>query len=101
MTKWADRGSRHARGYGSAWDKLRLEILRRDCGLCKCQECTRLGRLRIASEVDHIIPKAKGGTDDPDNLCSINRDCHRDKSLRDKGGIPKRRIGIDGYPVDE
>lgn len=32
---WADRGSRHARGYGSGWQKLRLRILDRDKHLCQ------------------------------------------------------------------
>lgn len=100
MSGW-HRQSRHARGYGTAWDKLRLIVLRRDCGLCQCAECKRIGRLRVATEVDHIVPRARGGTDDLENLCAINRDCHRDKSLRDKGIEPKRRIGPDGYPVGD
>lgn len=97
--RWS-RTSRHERGYGAAWDRLRLVVLRRDCGLCRCAECQRLGRLRVATEVDHRIPKAKGGTDALDNLCAINRDCHRDKSLREKGMTPKPQIGIDGYPIE-
>ena len=99
MTGW-HRNSRHARGYGTAWDKLRDIVLRRDCGLCQCAECKRTGRLRLASEVDHVIPKAQGGTDALGNLCAINADCHRDKSLRDKGLKPKPRIGLDGYPIE-
>ncbi|WP_340618711.1 HNH endonuclease, partial [Xenorhabdus entomophaga] len=35
--------NRHARGYGSKWDKLRERILRRDKYLC--QECLRSGRV--------------------------------------------------------
>lgn len=34
----------------------------------------------VAHEVDHIIPKAEGGTDSPNNLRAINRDCHRRKT---------------------
>jgi len=37
----------------------------------------------VAHEVDHIIPKAQGGTDDPGNLRAINRDCHRAKTQKE------------------
>lgn len=82
---WADsrRGSRHARGYGSAWDRLRLQILMRDNHLCQCEECRAMGRVRPATEVDHIVNKAQGGTDDPSNLQAINTECHKAKSARE------------------
>lgn len=48
--------------------------------LCQCDDCkTRLVPLP-AHEVDHITPLATGGTDDPDNLQAINKDCHRRKT---------------------
>jgi hypothetical protein len=28
--------SRHERGYGAAWAKLRPQIMERDCSLCQC-----------------------------------------------------------------
>ncbi len=77
---WADkaRGTRHERGYGNAWDRLRLGILRRDDYLCQCPECQGgTLRLRLANEVDHIKPKAQGGDDSPDNLRAVNAECHR------------------------
>jgi hypothetical protein len=46
------------------------------------------------------VPKAQGGTDDPSNLVAINRECHRDKGLRDRGIEPKPRVGLDGYPCE-
>ena len=82
------RGSRHQRGYGSRWDRLRLRILRRDCGLC--QPCRRRGLVTAGGEVDHIVPKAEGGSDDDGNLQCICRDCHAAKtaleSARARGG---------------
>ena len=81
----AERGDRQQRGYGYAWEKLRIEILRRDCGLCQCPDCQG-GRLRVtqANEVHHIVGKAEGQLrgwtaaeiDHPSNLQAINRDCH-------------------------
>ncbi len=93
------RESRHARGYGSEWDKLRLVILRRDNGICRCSECKRLGRIRVAHEVDHILPRAKGGTDAPENLQAINRDCHKAKTDHELGRRTRQVVGLDGFPL--
>lgn len=89
------RTSRHDRGYGTAWDKLRLRILKRDKHLC--QGC--LPRPTPATQVDHITPKAKGGTDDEDNLQSLCAPCHEAKTIKDTGGKPRVAIGADGWPV--
>lgn len=87
-----DRGSRHERGYDSAWDALRLKILRRDRRLCKCEMCASTGRIRKANEVDHVVPKALGGTDDPGNLAAINTDCHKVKTDRDRAAVARTRM---------
>lgn len=90
QTAFADpnRGSRHARGYGSAWDKLRKVILARDCGLC--QPCQAKGLTTQGRTVDHRVPKAEGGSDDPSNLQTICDDCHRvktsEEARRGRGG---------------
>ena len=94
--------SASARGYGAAWDRLRRSVLKRDKWVCQCAACKQAGRVRSASEVDHIVPKAKGGTDALSNLQAINKDCHKTKTLLDRGakpGPPKQRIGLDGFPV--
>lgn len=85
------RGSRQSRGYGAEWDKLRLEILKRDHGMCQCAECRQLGRLRLATQVDHVVNKAAwkrlhgslSGVDDPSNLQAIHKDCHDAKTARE------------------
>lgn len=69
---------RHQRGYGWRWEKLRKTILARDKHLC--QSCLKAGRLTQGNHVDHITPKAKGGTDDPDNLQVLCAPCHREKT---------------------
>lgn len=84
--KWvadAKRGNRHQRGYGTYWEKLRIAILRRDNYSCRCPECAQAPMARVADEVDHIVPKARGGSDDPSNLQAINRDCHQRKTSRE------------------
>lgn len=92
------RESRHARGYGTAWDKLRKRILTRDKHLC--QPCKDKGRLTAAKQVDHIKSKANGGTDAEDNLQSICIPCHNDKTITEKGHRVKPTISVDGWPVE-
>jgi 5-methylcytosine-specific restriction enzyme A len=95
------RGTRHQRGYGYSWVKLREEILKRDLNVC--QPCLRLGRDEPATQVDHIVNKAAGGTDAPDNLQSICAACHEAKSRQErfkgKYGERRPRIGIEGWNV--
>jgi 5-methylcytosine-specific restriction protein A len=93
---WGSK-SRHERGYGSQWVKLRERVMMRDCYLC--QMCMANNFVEQATQVDHIKPKAKGGTDDMNNLQSLCERCHNDKTARDNGGNPKPEIGVDGWPV--
>lgn len=65
---------------GRPWRRLRAQILERDGYLCQCSDCARRLVPRLAHEVDHIKPVAEGGTDDPENLQAINRDCHKTKT---------------------
>lgn len=80
------RGNRHQRGYGREWERLREEIMRRDHGMC--QSCLRNGHTTIGDQVDHKLPKAQGGTDDPSNLELLCTPCHRAKTSREsrRGG---------------
>lgn len=90
--------SRHERGYGKEWDRLRQQAMTRDNRLC--QPCLRAGRVTAATEVDHVTPKAKGGTDEMANLQAICSLCHVEKGLRDDGKRVKTEIGADGWPVE-
>ena len=100
--------SRHKRGYGAAWDKKRKRVLERDGGLCRCAHCAKSGRIRIATEVDHVINKAKGREmgwteeqiDDEENLAAINSECHKRKTQEEQGKAyrPRRGVGSDGWP---
>ncbi|WP_270422732.1 HNH endonuclease [Citrobacter portucalensis] len=74
--------TRQQRGYGRKWDSIRPRILNRDKGLC--QECLKQGIAKQASCVDHIKPKAQGGTDDDSNLQSLCWSCHARKTATDR-----------------
>jgi 5-methylcytosine-specific restriction protein A len=84
LVSWVDsvRKSRHERGYDNDWLKLRKRIMQRD--IWQCQPCKKNGRLTIAEEVDHIICKAHGGTNDEDNLQAICKECHKTKTAKEK-----------------
>ena len=94
---WAHEKPAHERGYDHRWRKLRARIMARDRGLCVA--CKEAGRLTAADEVDHIVPKARGGTDHPDQLQSLCRECHQSKTIRENGGRPRVEIAPDGWPV--
>ncbi len=89
--------SSHARGYGAQWRRLRELVLSRDAWLC--QPCLRAGRICLGAEVDHILSKSNGGTDDMGNLQSICKPCHEAKTLEEQGKAPRVAIGRDGEPV--
>ena len=74
-------GSTTERGYGHAWRKLREIVLKRDNYLCV--QCGKDGRLAEATDVDHILNKAKGGTDSIDNLQSLCDSCHKIKTANE------------------
>jgi 5-methylcytosine-specific restriction enzyme A len=87
LPRWQDpgRGTTTERGYGYAWQKLRIRILERDHGLC--QVCAAQGRVSIARDVDHIVNKAQGGTDAESNLQAICPPCHTAKTARESRGL--------------
>lgn len=74
------RGTAAQRGYGSRWRRLRLMQLRANP---LCVECAKLGRVVAATDVDHIIPKRDGGTDEASNLQSL---CHAHHSQKTGSG---------------
>lgn len=91
------RTTAHQRGYDHRWRKLRQHVLDRDRGLCVI--CQANGSTMIATDVDHITPKAAGGSDDMSNLQSLCRKCHDRKTIEDGGGTVKATIGLDGWPI--
>ena len=64
--------SRQSRGYGANWERLRKRVL---AAGALCRMCGH-----PATQVDHIIPKARGGTDAESNLQPLCADCHAQKT---------------------
>ena len=61
------------RGYGAVWQRIRLVVLERDPWCCHC-------RTQPSVDVDHVKPKAAGGTDELENLQGICKACHQKKT---------------------
>lgn len=57
--------------------RLRFEIMRRDENACK--KCGRTPP-EVRLNVDHVIPVALGGSDEPNNLQTLCHDCNIGKS---------------------
>ena len=96
-TGWAvsqNGKSASQRGYGYLWRKIRERVIKRAKGLC--EECLRLGFVTAGCDVDHIKSKAKGGTDDLENLQLLGgtddlenlqllcKECHKKKTQEEK-----------------
>ena len=81
---WASSEGKTAseRGYGSKWQKIRKQALQRDDHLC--QECLKQNIYTQAKDVDHIISKAKGGSDELENLQSLCNPCHKKKTAEER-----------------
>jgi 5-methylcytosine-specific restriction protein A len=77
----SQRGNRHQRGYGYAWEKARERIKQRANGLCEPHLAQ--GLVHVGNECDHIVPKAKGGTDHDSNLQWCCTAFHREKTARE------------------
>ncbi|BAP36666.1 hypothetical protein AS4_17260 [Acinetobacter guillouiae] len=71
---------------GRPWRRIKQQVHERDQWIC-----CRCGRITMDLECDHIVNKAQGGTDDLDNLQSLCKVCHDEKSAEEsKAGMVAR-----------
>ena len=73
-----ERESASRRGYGRRWQRLREVRLSAD-PVCQAEGCTE-----PANEVDHIVPKSRGGEGTWENLQALCKSCHSKKTRREK-----------------
>jgi 5-methylcytosine-specific restriction endonuclease McrA len=56
-----------------------------------CEACGHKPIISDLLEVDHILPRSRGGSDKPDNLQTLCAECHKIKTLLDRQpGHPMR-----------
>ena len=59
--------------YGRSWRRIRAAYVKAHPF---CEQCFKEGRMSMVDEVHHILPLARGGTHDEENLMSLCRSCH-------------------------
>lgn len=79
----ATRPSPKERGYTGVWRQIRARILDRDpvCKACGLSDST---------DVDHIVPRREGGTEDDSNLQGLCHPCHSRKTAIEDGRWARR-----------
>ena len=76
------------------WHKLRRRVLR---GSDVCHVCGNRG----ADQVDHVVARGAGGSDELSNLAPIHREpCHRLKTLKEATVIAAARRAASRRPVE-
>lgn len=77
------RATSAQRGYDRQWRKRRRLYLARHP---LCVECEGRDHVVQATQVDHIVPRSRGGADGDDNLQALCAACHSRKTVREDGG---------------
>lgn len=86
--------ARHKHEHTRRWQKLRLLYLRANP---LCVDCTKQNKIVPATEVHHVVPIAKGGTDEECNLQALCKPCHSRKTAEEinRGRDSKIPTGLD------
>ena len=79
----AARPSARARGYDASWERIRAEYLELEPW---CRFHLAQGEYVRATEVDHIVPRRAGGTDDHTNLRSLCKSHHSRRTAIEQSG---------------
>jgi 5-methylcytosine-specific restriction enzyme A len=84
---WKRANPAAASAYKGRWPAIRKRVL---AERPRCESCGAL-----ATDVDHIVPLAEGGTHERSNLRGLCRSCHRRRTARQThrggGGSPQAR----------
>lgn len=70
------RGSSTQRGYGYAWQQRRAAYIKAHPCCAWCGKPT--------TDVDHVIPRSRGGSDSDSNLQPLCGRCHKQKTARER-----------------
>ena len=78
------RGTAAARDYGPAWSRRRARFL------AEHTSCSVVGCNEQPTDVDHIVSRRKGGSEDDDNLQALCHSHHSQKTAREDGRWRRR-----------
>lgn len=82
---WSTRRGKHPET-----PKRTSTLLKRQNG--KCAHCENYFAPEDLIEVDHIVPRSKGGSDKYENLQLLHRHCHEQKTAMDLAGIDNNEL---------
>lgn len=75
--------------YGDNWKNIATQVKRRDN--YTCQKCGRqFPPFSTFLHVHHILPLSRGGSNTPENLITLCRDCHKDDHPHMEKGYAKK-----------
>jgi 5-methylcytosine-specific restriction protein A len=91
------RQNSYRRGYNKRWQAARLEYL---CQHPLCVMCKKMGKLRAATVVDHILPHHGDmvlfwDVGNWQSLCSF----HHNSTKQSHEKTSMSAIGVDGWPL--
>ncbi len=89
-------GVRHLRPRGRRAVEQRLRRLRAEP---LCRDCASVGIVREATVPDHIVPLARGGSDEDSNIRCLCADCHAKRTAEQFGQRRTVAVGPDGGPI--
>lgn len=89
MSRWTNRPDPIRR--------TKKHILHRDHNTCQIAgpHCTH-----TATEVDHITPRAQGGTHNPENLRAVCKTCHWEKTKQEAAEGRRRKLALTRHPQE-
>ena len=73
------RPSASQRGYGAEWRKISAEVI---AEATVCHWCSGPFTADDPATADHLVPKARGGTNDKSNLVGAHRSCNSSRGGR-------------------
>ena len=65
-----------------------------------CEECKRNGYTVAGEQVDHIVPRHRGGGHGFDNLQTLCVPCHEKKTAGENTVKTVARICVHGFPIN-
>jgi 5-methylcytosine-specific restriction protein A len=82
---------------GGRLQRIRARLLR---GQPLCAHCLEAGLVRGATQVDHRVPLFQGGTEDDANKQSLCEECHKAKTITERGDTLRLGCDVNGIPAD-